>query len=94
MDLIKKILEHIESSNPVGAHNDSSFLGALNIIEDNDERAIAYAHINLLYMDGFIFGDNPPSMDPDRNKINSSSINVRGITWKGYDLLNFLREKP
>lgn len=94
MALIKTVLEHIESSKPIGAHGSSSFWEALNITEANDEWFIALEHINLLYMEGYIFGDNPPSIGADRNIINPDSINIRGLTWKGYDLLDSLREKP
>lgn len=76
-ELIKKILVMVEASD-VGAS------GVKSTSITGYDHGLICAHINLLQENGYIQGSGSNSSD---------YYQVTGLTWKGYDLLDTLRDQ-
>ena len=85
MTLIKKIMEFMETVQPVSYADGDSFK-----LLDKYDKYVIFEHIQLLIEEGFIKGKVDPSSDV--NKI--ENVKIERLTWKGYDLIDTLsREK-
>jgi len=89
MDLIKTIMEFMETVQPGSYADGDSFTDYLKLTDKNDKYLI-FEHIRLLIEEGFLKGK--VDLSPDVNKI--ENVKIERLTWKGYDLIDtFSREK-
>lgn len=87
MNLIKRIVEFIETLEPGSSANDSSFTVHLGLEKEYDRDTIL-CHIGLLEEEKFIIG----KVERSDFSATIKSIDIFRLTWKGHDLLDSLRK--
>ena len=81
-DLIRKILQEIESATPSPENNTLT----INKIIDGYDLGDVNEHIGLLINEGFVKGKSVPGYQRE-------DAAILGLTWSGHDLLNALNKK-